>query len=445
MPRRPPRQIGFSRILFFLVAMLLVPGLPAGEAVARIQAVSGLVEVLRGEDWYQVEAGDELEVQDQLRTDVDALVRVVFLDQDEARGAQATVVDLSGEAQIRIEEFLLAKGERPYRTGFLDLLRGALQALTKGWKNGSVFSVRAGTSVCGIRGSMANVAFDPTDESSTLTSLDGEVFEFEATDRLQAMERHRSAAQAFRARRRPSFVRKLDVGVRSFLARGKARRETRLGKELLSQARKALLDRQGPRNLKDNARWVKAFSRVRPTGRKPRKPTGKHLRDLRRKPQDAGSRFRQRLRERRERRHPGRPRGKNSSQPGRSLGGRQGQSGRLGGRLQGQSGRLGRQRQGQGQRQLGRLGRLGRKRQSQPGRSGRKRQSQPGRSERQLRGSRFQGHSGRSGTTSRGSSRKSDRKRSTPVRKPQLQRRESTQRRPAGGASHPPPNRPIHR
>ena len=45
--------------------------------------------------------------------------------------------------------------------GFIDLIKGGLHAITKGWKNGSIFSVRAGTTICGIRGSEIMVKYSP--------------------------------------------------------------------------------------------------------------------------------------------------------------------------------------------------------------------------------------------------------------------------------------------
>lgn len=49
------------------------------------------------------------------------------------------------------------EGER----GFVSLIKGGVQMITKGWKNGSIFSVKAGTTVCGIRGSEIFVSHDP--------------------------------------------------------------------------------------------------------------------------------------------------------------------------------------------------------------------------------------------------------------------------------------------
>ena len=60
------------------------------------------------------------------------------------------------------------------------MARGYLRAITKGWSVGSIFSVKAGSTVCGIRGSVADIGFNPDTGMATFTSLDGTMFTFPA-------------------------------------------------------------------------------------------------------------------------------------------------------------------------------------------------------------------------------------------------------------------------
>jgi len=195
-----------------------------------------------------------------------------------ASGAEATVVDLSPETHIRIEEFLVEGGQEPSRSGFLDTIRGALNAITKGWANGSIFSVRAGTTVCGIRGSAANVAYDPSDGTSTVTHLDGDLHTFEAADIAEGLRRHRANRQALRRRKRLAHGSVLKRAQRHRARRGARAIRERVDARTHSKARLAVLTNRRGRRLERSAEWLNHFSKVRPTGRRKRARTGKTLR-----------------------------------------------------------------------------------------------------------------------------------------------------------------------
>ncbi len=61
----------------------------------------------------------------------------------------------------------------PEERGFVDLVKGALKVLTDGWKKGSIFSVKAGTTICGIRGSEVIIVHDPDTEKVGAYVLEG--------------------------------------------------------------------------------------------------------------------------------------------------------------------------------------------------------------------------------------------------------------------------------
>lgn len=171
-----------SMIRTLFVAALAL-GLSASDAmasaIAQIKAAEGQVEVLRNGRWRRAREGTELTIKDSIRTGVDALAQIEFYDADGESGAVATSVDLVPESEISIEHFEISKSLPRKRQGFIDMARGYLRAFTKGWSTGSIFSVKAGTTVCGIRGSEVDIGFNPTTGVAHFTSLSGDKFTFQ--------------------------------------------------------------------------------------------------------------------------------------------------------------------------------------------------------------------------------------------------------------------------
>jgi hypothetical protein len=166
----------------FFVAILLglwmaSDSLAGTGAVARLAAISGGVQIRRGAEgrWLRAKRGGELTLADSVRTQKGALARIEFFDAID--GAKATIVDLADAAEVSIAQFEITKQFPKRRMGLLDVVYGTLRAFTKGWKRGSVFSVRAGTTVCGIRGSSAVISVSPTGQVA-FTGVDGKMFTF---------------------------------------------------------------------------------------------------------------------------------------------------------------------------------------------------------------------------------------------------------------------------
>ncbi len=234
------------------------------DAVAVLAAASGIVEVQRDGEWFEAQEGDELGLEDVVRTGEDGLARLEFLDGDSTAGAQSTLLDLSAHSQVRLEEVQVTRtANATRRTGLLGLLRGAVHAITKGWGNGSLFSVRAGTTVCGIRGSIASVSYDPEDENSTVTSLDGEMYTYEAHSREAAFEKTLEASKHLAQRKHPKFARKMAVGESALWKPGQRLKVRRVSRGMLAEAREAALGArsQGPRHAK---KWIGYFASVKP-------------------------------------------------------------------------------------------------------------------------------------------------------------------------------------
>jgi hypothetical protein len=242
---------------------------PSDEAAAVLDAVSGVVEVLRAGEWLAGEEGAELALEDQVRTDADSFARVRFLDDDPDAGAEATIVDLSPDTTVVIEELSIERDDQgAQRTGIVGMLRGVINTITKGWGSGSLFSVRAGTTVCGIRGSVANVGYDPEAGEATVTSLDGEMYTFEAKDRRDALARTRAAMRDLRRNRRASFLQGLTPGEQMFRGRKGPFQRRKVALERFQAARKAALDsrRAGFAKARNH---LAQFAKVRPPKRRP--------------------------------------------------------------------------------------------------------------------------------------------------------------------------------
>lgn len=163
------------------MALLLVSlgtGQASTGAVARLKAASGAVQYRRGAEgaWQRARQGQELTLADSVRTQKGALARIEFYDAID--GAEATVVDLADAAEVSIAQFEISRSLPKRRMGLLDVVYGTLRAFTKGWRRGSVFSVRAGTTVCGIRGSAAVISVSPTGRVA-FTGVDGKMFTFQ--------------------------------------------------------------------------------------------------------------------------------------------------------------------------------------------------------------------------------------------------------------------------
>lgn len=168
-----------SRQILFWLAFLWFATSPvlAQKVVATLTSAKGKVEVQRAgsKAWISLEVGDTLQEGDSVRTSRQGRGQVTFRDRVESMDAGPSVLNLDRNTSIKIEKFSLQKSEgSPQRTGLVQMLKGALYAITKGWRNKSVFSVRFGTSVCGIRGSSAHI--EAIGNAIKITPLSGDVF-----------------------------------------------------------------------------------------------------------------------------------------------------------------------------------------------------------------------------------------------------------------------------
>ncbi|NUP99990.1 MAG: hypothetical protein HUU35_09060 [Armatimonadetes bacterium] len=150
-----------------------------GVPAATIKTIGGSVEVRSGDGpWQEARPGEVVRVGDSVRTGEAGVAVLEFDDRDAASGAESTVVDMLPEAEIKVQHLLVARSGVKRRTGLVDLVQGSVRAQAHGWANGSIFAVRAGSAVCGIRGSAAVIQMD-ANGNFRFTTLSGDVIAFQ--------------------------------------------------------------------------------------------------------------------------------------------------------------------------------------------------------------------------------------------------------------------------
>lgn len=149
-----------------------------GVPAATIKTIGGSVEVRSGDGpWQEARPGEVLRVGDSVRTGEAGVAVLEFDDRDAASGAESTVVEMLPESELKVEHFLVGRSGVKRRTGLVDLVQGSVRAQAHGWANGSIFALRAGSGVCGIRGSSAVIQMD-ANGNFRFTTLSGDVIAF---------------------------------------------------------------------------------------------------------------------------------------------------------------------------------------------------------------------------------------------------------------------------
>lgn len=153
------------------------------QPVARLVSVVGTVEYNNGAGWKPAAEGIALSPKAGIRV-ANGIARLEFLDDRRPGGGNPTIVDLLTGSTFCVLSFVIAEQDaqaaEARREGVVSLLQGFLRVLTKNWKNGSIFSVKAGTTIAGgIRGTDA--AFRVDRDTDTVTMM---VDEGDATYRI---------------------------------------------------------------------------------------------------------------------------------------------------------------------------------------------------------------------------------------------------------------------
>jgi len=111
-------------------------------------------------EWRPASQGMVLLTTASLKTGKRGRARIEFVDRFNDINSGPSVMNVSSSTQIRLSKFIINR-ENHHRNGLLEVLRGTIRWFSKGWGGQSAaFSVRTGTSLCGIRGTDVEIRFD---------------------------------------------------------------------------------------------------------------------------------------------------------------------------------------------------------------------------------------------------------------------------------------------
>ena len=149
-----------------------------GKKIGVIESIFKQVDVLPGGQgqWVGLAKGSPIYIKDELKTGPRGRVRIKFIDHYAAGNAGPTVVNIGSSSHVKIEKFLVSFNNPPKSEGVIRLLRGSVRAFTKNWGPRSSFTVRAGASVCGIRGTEVAVSYDPATDVAVHTLNHGDAY-----------------------------------------------------------------------------------------------------------------------------------------------------------------------------------------------------------------------------------------------------------------------------
>lgn len=131
------------------------------DYAGHLVSVFGDVDVFRENGWEAARQGMLLYQDSEIRTGSTGRARIELNDRVEEGNRGPTVINVGSYSQIRMEKFEVSFTDPPERTGVLDMIRGTIRVFTKNWGLRSAFSVRTGTSLCGIRGTDVIIDYRP--------------------------------------------------------------------------------------------------------------------------------------------------------------------------------------------------------------------------------------------------------------------------------------------
>ncbi len=120
----------------------------------------------RGGDWQPLVRGQVVYVGDRIRTGPRSRARIELDDRDEAANVGPTIINIGHSSEVMISHFDRPEARGDERSAIGVLIQGILRALSAGWGSRSAFSVRVGTSLCGIRGTEIAVSYDAQQDSA---------------------------------------------------------------------------------------------------------------------------------------------------------------------------------------------------------------------------------------------------------------------------------------
>ncbi|MEM6602564.1 MAG: FecR family protein [Pseudomonadota bacterium] len=131
------------------------------DKLGIIDGMIGRVEVKRGGKWISVKEGMTLYLADHIRTGPKGRARIEYNDYSRKYNRGPTIFNIGSDSEVHLAKFNIKLDEPPRREGLIELIRGTIRGYNTNWGERSVFSVRTGTSLCGIRGTDVIFSYDP--------------------------------------------------------------------------------------------------------------------------------------------------------------------------------------------------------------------------------------------------------------------------------------------
>ncbi len=117
--------------------------------------------------------GMPVRIGDCIRTGSDGRARLILNDRDEARHAGPSTIGIGANSEMCVGRFETRFAGSGARKAVMDVLKGAVRTILRGWGPDSSFTVRAGVALCGIRGSEVLVTHDPAAGTATAYVFEG--------------------------------------------------------------------------------------------------------------------------------------------------------------------------------------------------------------------------------------------------------------------------------
>lgn len=156
-----------------------VSGLQAEKffTIGWMRATFGEVYIERAGKRIKARKGMPIMTGDIVTTLDKGLASIELDDKDPTReGVGPSLINLPSKSEMGMESFRVfvdeAHGE-PSREGVFEIFQAKIRVFTKGWGANSSFSVKAGVSICGIRGSDVFISYDPDTEKAEAYVIEG--------------------------------------------------------------------------------------------------------------------------------------------------------------------------------------------------------------------------------------------------------------------------------
>jgi hypothetical protein len=135
-------------------------GVMHGGPVATVTSTFRNVWVRRGggKNMVRLAKGAPLYASDVVVTGPQSRARVEIADRVDRLDVGPTIINIGPSSEVEMSHY---EARREVPATMVSLLRGAIRAFTRNWGSGSAFSVRVGTSLCGIRGTDLSVSYNP--------------------------------------------------------------------------------------------------------------------------------------------------------------------------------------------------------------------------------------------------------------------------------------------